>query len=144
MRFRHVAIVRVPVEAAYEWWTSFSDDDGEEGGPLISRHVLGREGNRILIEDVYEYLGRRLRLRGRVELRPPDSYVVELDGRSVNIRLHYMFSPVVEGTQLVVLGDLTGKGLLRLGLPLLWPRIRRELVAGIDTNARRVEATHAS
>jgi signal peptidase I len=144
MRFRHVAVVRVPSETAYGWWTSFSDEDGDEGGPLVSRRVLGQEGDRIVIEDEYLYLGRRLRLRGRVKLNPPDSYVVELDGHTVNIRLHYMFSPVVEGTQLVVIGDLRGKGFLRLALPLMWPRIRREIVAGIDGNARRVEALHES
>lgn len=143
MRFRHVTVVRVPMETAYSWWTSFSDEDGEEGGPLVSRRVLGSQGNRILIEDVYVYIGWRLTLQGKVELRPPDAYTVELAGPTVDIRLHYLFSPVVEGTQLVVMGDVRGKGLLKLAIPLIWPRIRREMASGIDANVRKVEALHS-
>ncbi|MFQ5837480.1 MAG: hypothetical protein ACE5HJ_01690 [Thermoplasmata archaeon] len=139
MRFRHVTVVHVPLDLAYGWWTSFSEEDGSEEGPLLSRRIPFRMERGLLIEDEYAYLNRRFTLKGRVKIRPPDSYWVEYYGEIVQVRLKYMFASVVEGTQLVVLGDVRGKGWLKAFLPLFWPRIKREMIAGIDSNVRMVE-----
>ncbi len=139
MRFRLVFIVHVPQEQAYAWWTSFSDEDGNPEGPLLSRGIRLKGQNQLLLEDEYLYLGRRLRLRGSVRIEPPDSYTVDYEGRLLRVWLRYMFAPVAEGTQLVVLGEVRGNGWLRLLLPFLWMRIKREIAAGIESNVRRME-----
>lgn len=144
MKFRHVSVVRVPMELVYDWWTSFSEEDGDEIGPLLSRRILLGQERELLIEDEYRYLNRRLVLKGRVRIEPTDSYMVEYNGKMLRLSLKYMFAPLVEGTQLVVLGEVKGKGWLRFLLPLLWPRIKREIVEGIEGNVERVESLFRS
>lgn len=139
MQFFHVSVVRVPVAEAYEWWTSFSEEDGSEEGPLLERRVLMASDQDFLVEDIYRYLGREITLPGAVELDPPHAYRIRYRGERLWADLRYMFNEIVEGTQLVVLGEVRGKGWLRLVVPLVWVRLRREIAAGIRENVRRVE-----
>lgn len=142
MKFKAVYVVRVPFAIAHAWWTSFSEEDGWEDAALKRRNVVQATEKGFLLEDTYRYLGREVTLRGRVDLQPPDAYTVRYRGAGFDIVLRYLFAEIVEGTQLVVLGEVRGRGWRRLLLPLVWFPLRREIVDSIQRNVARVERLH--
>ena len=121
-RYRLEGLARnCPRVKFYAWYTDFSSDDPEiidrhkqpTSGKMLSRKLISRDGNRLRVETVYQFFGRRMKGDMDILLSPHDftyKAVVVVADMFEDYR-SYRFLETPEGTGVVMDGSYRGRSL---------------------------------
>lgn len=108
-----------PRDKFYAWYTDFASEDPEiierhkkpTSGKMLSRKLISREGNKLRVETVYQFFGRKMRGDMDIVLSPRDfTYkAVVVVARMFEDHRSYRFLETVEGTKVVMEGSYRAK-----------------------------------
>ena len=110
-----------PRDKFYAWYTDFASEDPEiiarhkepTSGRMLTRKLVSRDGNKLRVETVYQFFGRKMRGDMDIVLSPDDftyKAVVVVAGMFEDHR-SYHFLETPEGTRVVMDGSYRARGL---------------------------------
>lgn len=110
-----------PRDKFYAWYTDFSSEDPEiidrhkepTSGRMLSRKLVSRDGNKLRVETVYQFFGRKMKGDMEIVLSPHDftykAFVVVAGMFEDHRSYHFFETP--EGTKVVMEGSYRAKSL---------------------------------
>ncbi|MHB8585760.1 MAG: hypothetical protein ACYDDF_07985 [Thermoplasmatota archaeon] len=140
---RYSRIFPYPLADCYAWLTDYRDDDpGRAGAVIVSRPVLERRGNEVVLDAKLNIAGRVTGGKAVVTLDPPDHWVARFQGKRGPVsEYHYKLTAVHGGTRLdVEYKTFTYRWRSFITLWLGRPRIRRDLRQMWDGFAKHMAA----
>ena len=117
--------VKAPKTFVYNWWTNLEEDDAQIVVPLISRKIVDRSEDCVLMQDVVKVLGQTMSYSCRVEFFPPNAWIAYYDGKVAEAKSSYRLYDEGGETGLDYNSEIIAKGFFtKLALPILKSLIR--------------------
>ncbi len=129
-------------EQLYSWWSDYTDGViADSSFTKVERRIVSREGNSIVMDDVFS---RPLRFVDRVvvTLLPPDGIVFHSDSRVWKVDGRYSFIRKGDLTEATVHADIHPQGIWRIAfaLPFVKKMIGREFREDLKGHLEQFEA----
>jgi carbon monoxide dehydrogenase subunit G len=137
--------IKAPVEKVVEYFGDFDAYLAAQSGPDVSRKIISRKENELLVEEERDAGRRRLKTTQRMKLYLPHRVESEIiDGLAKGSKSTTSFEAVPEGTRVtyttdVKFGGMAGKVLGRLGKPLLKKMMEEEMEATAEKARKHLE-----
>ncbi|OGO08961.1 MAG: hypothetical protein A2Y61_04040 [Chloroflexi bacterium RBG_13_60_13] len=138
-------IVKAPIEKVVEYFGNSEQYLGTQSDPGVSRKIISRKENEMIVEEERDAGRRRLKTTQRIVLRLPHRVETEvIDGLAKGSKSTTSFEAVPEGTSVtyttdVKFGGMAGKVLGRLGKPLLKKMMEEEMEAAAEKARKYLE-----
>jgi carbon monoxide dehydrogenase subunit G len=137
--------IKAPIERVVEYFGDFDACLAAQSGPEVSRKIISRKENELLLEEERDAGRRRLKTTQRMKLYLPHRVESEIiDGLAKGSKSTTSFEAVAEGTRVtyttdVKFGGMAGKVLGRLGKPLLKKMMEEEMEATAEKARKYLE-----
>ncbi len=111
-----------PRDKFYAWYTDFGSEDPEiidrykqaTSGKMLTRRLISREGNRLQVETVYDFMGRKI--KGEIDITlTPENYTytaVIVVANMFEDHRNYQFTETPEGTKITTQGVYRARSLI--------------------------------
>jgi len=138
-------IIKAPIERVVAYFGDFDSYLAAQSSPDVSRRIISRKENELLVEEERDAGRRRLKTTQRIRLHLPHRVESEiLDGLAKGSKSTTSFEAVPEGTKVtyttdVKFGGMAGKVLGRLGKPLLKKTMEEEMEATAEKARKYLE-----
>jgi carbon monoxide dehydrogenase subunit G len=137
--------IKAPIEKVVEYFGDFDAYLAAQSGPDVSRRIISRKENELVVEEERDAGRRRLKTTQRIVLRLPQRVETEvIDGLAKGSKQTTSFEAVPEGTRVtyttdVKFGGMAGKVLGRLAKPLMKKMMEEEMEAAAEKARKYLE-----
>jgi len=137
--------IKAPIERVVAYFGDFDAYLSTQSGPDVSRRIISRKDNELLVEEERDAGRRRLKTTQRIRLHLPHRVESEiLEGLAKGSKSTTSFEAVPEGTRVtyttdVKFGGMMGKVLGQLGKPLLKKTMEEEMEAAAEKARKYLE-----